>query len=129
MVRASSSIKHIVSYIRSDPESWRGIAFAYMQSDMVPTASADALIFKGQENDFAIIGSEPVKAGQKMFLAIEDIASKWQIICGILDFMDKEEPCSTNQALPSLSILVVEDDPMPGKMVAHHLQQFGTVTT
>ncbi len=30
---------------------------------------------------------------------------------------------------PSLSILIVEDEPMTSRMVTHHLQKFGTVIT
>lgn len=136
------SLATVAEQLRRDPMSWNNISLAYFR---LPAGGAsvsiedilnsfpDALTLKGSKNDCLILGAkhpDRLPAELAAHFWIENIAEESSAACGIVASMVTLHTApETTKPHQKISILVVEDDPATSKLVAHHLQQFGSVTT
>lgn len=60
---------------------------------------------------------------------INDISKEWQVAHGFLEFLAaRDDKVSIADEAGLYSILIVEDEPMTSKLIAHQLNQYGTVS-
>lgn len=144
-----SSLRILAEYISRDPASWSGISLLYLrlaEKEMDAALAVltknrtDILTLKGNHDECVLLGAGLAAerlVGVDIYHWIRNIAANWRQACAIVTAMsvagkEHETPplvCDSEKYSVGSSILIVEDDAMTSKMVAHHLQQFGVVTT
>jgi len=139
-MKQTMTLETAAGYIRRDPASWKGISLFYARPvSGTPFPAPDATSFMGKNGDVIMLGLDRPPAippeAVSACVWISDIGRQQALAESILSAATQDRPPSPDageQALPpdkALSILIVEDDPLISRMVALHLERFGTVTT
>lgn len=138
-------LERVAEYLLRDPLSWEGVSLFYIYprddvekqsartaSEQYVSKNPDALFFENPIWGYLFLGAknapEPGNASSYFCLWVENIASEQELVRNTLSRMVTNPQADTKKS-PPYSILVVEDEPLLNKMIAHHLQQFGTVLT
>ncbi len=152
MAFQEAELEKLAECIRRDPASWNSIPLLYLHLakegspqaleaiEKLTTNDGDTLMLQGAGNDCILLGSQhshdKLAEMADTYFWIRDVAMQWRKACRIINMTAAEDrsppgpedtPFTPRQGTPS--ILIVEDDSMTSKMVAHHLQPFGHVIT
>lgn len=134
------TFKILADCIRRDPTSWQGIGLLYLNPYplSLQAANDDLLVMPCKDGSGILLGVFPPNfippLNASIVCHIEDIAAGFQLATGLLETIEEKAIATPAHNMASrnkkpLAFLLVEDDVMTSKLVAHHLEQFGTVIT
>ena len=133
-----SELPKLMDAIQRDAFSWRGLAFYYFRfsKEDISTINsnifgADSVAFQGQNNRFIYIGKifDKIPNDVSIILSIPDIALATEKVIAILqNEIESSHTAVTDKSVTapseSLSVLLVEDDPVTKKMVENFLSKY-----
>ena len=133
-----SELSKLADAIQKDAFSWRGVGFSYfkLSKENISTLEskpfdADSMLFQGQGDGFIYIGKsidETIK-DVSIILVIPDIfLAVTQVLAVLQNEIESPYSAVTDKPvtapLESLSVLLVEDDPVTKKMVENFLSKY-----
>jgi two-component system chemotaxis response regulator CheY len=131
------TFKILADCIRRDPTSWQGMGLLYLNPFplSLQAANDDLLVMPGKDGSGILLGVFPPNfispLNASIVCHIEDIAADSQLATGLLETIGEKATYAPVHAIAGnrkpLAFLLVEDEVMTSKLVAHHLEQFGTV--
>lgn len=120
--------QQISELIKHQPLSWRGISFTYSRSLSSEEESSTNLIIKVGTAGVVLSSDSSFTIPDAQY-RINDVSKEWQIAQGFLEFLAAhDDKTSASDEAEFYSILIVEDEPMTSKLIAHQLAQYGTVS-